>query len=445
MGKIFEPLHNPLPLPRQEELDYNGISGFESLYKDINYDTDASILPVLKRLVAGFTVDYKWCRELHKYVYNFTTRRIGDTDYSEFFDSPYIGLQKITFTTADVNQWFTEIFDVDEQELKEHLHACRKVNKDWHVTGDVFNLTIPYLMYMTHHSDVSKDVKEQALLDLVCIYHYKCLTSILHNDYQYLAKKEVAYETYNRLSLKYDIKRYGSWRKLIEARARFIIDPKTGIHYKTFTKMDDDAKIIYMVGDIQDRLRGVINDINAVFHDVKNKTNIVKLESSLVNINDNIGVKDVTKEVNKFKNHIVQALASDNGFYKAELVTYASKALANSPEDKLEHIVKSFSSQYNSVKGALYVGFVEEVTTHCFEYLRSNNIKLTNLKDVLLKMRGGYLSPRTTNSSVLKLRKDGDLIVKELTGIKTPITITSLRTSLMVYICLRMLAMNSYI
>ena len=444
MGKVFEPTYFPIRIPEtlssldESSFDYL-VGGLEALFGDINYGSGHSILPVLDRLSEGLKFDSKWANTLHAYVFNFMTRKVGDVDYAEFFGSPYVGLQRVNFTTGDRNEWFTEVFDVDEADLKEHLHANKLISKTWNVVGDVFNLTIPYLLYRAFHSkDLTDTLKHRAMVDIIMMYHCKCLTSILSNDYRYLARKEVAHETYKRLSLKYDIKRYGSWRALIEARAEFIINPKTGIHYKTFTQMTDDKKIIYMVGDIQDRLRGLINDINKVFHVVKNDTNLTSLVSSNVKLEDGIGVRDVTKEVSAFRNHLLQSLSSES-FFKQELVEYASKVMGHSPQDKLEYIIKQFPAQYNSPKGEKYRWFIDEVLTHLFDYLYAKNIRPDNLKTVLFKMRGAYLS-----SGAGELREVGDGIIKDLTGIKTPITISSLRTSLMLYIDLRALAMNHY-
>lgn len=208
--------------------------------------------------------------------------------------------------------------------------------------------------------------------------------------------------------------------------------------------MDDDKKIIYMVGDIQDRLRGVINDINKVFHEVKSKTNIVRLDGGMVTLEDGVSVREVTKNVTQYKNYIQNVLSSSTGFYKDELVGYAAEAIDNSPRDKLERIIRVFPDQYNSPKGMKYKEFVDEVTTHLFEYLTENNIRANDLREVLRRMRGAYLSSRSQNQSVFKMRDEGDDIVRQLTGIKTRITVSSLRTSLMLYIVLRTLTKDAY-
>lgn len=446
MSRLFEPAAFMFE-EKHGEVNLAPLSSFqgtEDLISSVDWGRNDSILQVCNYFGTGLVIDEKWAGILHRYVYNFTTRKVGMVDYMEFFGSPYLGLQKITFTSADRNQWFSDVFDVDEEELKENLHAVRSIKSTWAVVGDVFNLTIPYLVYRVFHSKLDGKTKHQAMVDIICMYHYKCLTSIINNDYPFMARREVVLETYNRLSLKYDIKRYGSWRELFHARAEFILNPKTGIHFETFTKMNDDKKIIYMVGDIQDRLRGVINDINKVFHDVKNKSNIVQLDGNKVNLEDGVVLKNVAKEVTSFKNYIEQILTNQTSFYKEELLQYAVKDLDNAPVDKLGIVVQNFPALYNSKKGEHYRLFVEEIVVHLFEYLHQHNISKTKMYDVLVKMRGAYNSPRSQNDSVKLLRKVGDELVREQTGIKTPSTITGLRTAFLLYVVMRVLSKDYY-
>lgn len=441
--KNFEPNHLSL-----FEENVNGLENFLSLYQGLeafNIPGAGKIFDIYFKYDTG-QYDQKWAKLLRTYVYTFTTRKKGMTDYIDFFGSPYLGLQKIIFDTEDRNNWFRDIYDADEDQIYEDLIASGTVKKEWNIVSDVFNMSIPYLLSQTLKSNkLDAKTKHQACIDLICMYHYKCLTSILSNDYPFLARREVAIETYNRLSLKYDIKRYGSWRALIEARAEFILDSKTGIHYEAFTTMKNDAKVVYMVGDIQDRLRGVINDINKVFHDVKNKTDIITIEGNTVQMEDGVAIKNVSKEVPQFKNYIENVLNSEQAFYKEELVRYACKIADFGGTDKLAYVIRAFPGIYNAPKKSDAAHkFVDELTVHLFEYMRLNNILKTHLVDLARKMKGAYNSPRSVNETVLYLRAFGDDLVMSQTGIKTPSTIISLRTAFLVYMCLRIITKDKY-
>jgi len=422
------------------------IGGMEALLAGVNFNSNGAILAVCEHFGKYLEIDNRWADTLKKYVYSFTTRKVGMVDYMDFFGSPYLGLQKITFTSADRNEWFKSIFDVDETELKENLHNCSAINKDWSVVGDVFNLTVPYLLYRVYHSKLDKDTKHNAMVDILCMYHYKCLTSIIHNDYPFTARRELVLETYNRLSNKYDIKKYKSWRKLIIARAEWILDPKTGIHFEAFTTMKDDKKIVYMVGDIQNRLRRAINDINKVFHDVKNKTNIVSIDGAKMSVGDELTIKSVSKEIPQYVAYLERILTEETSFYKEELVKYvtASDILEAVPRDKVAFVVQRFPALYNNPKKPQYKEFADAVLQHLFEYIQANGLIKTRVYEVLIKMRGAYGAPRSKNDTVKVIRQLGDEIVKEQTGIKTPQKVQLIRTALSLYFVLRILGKDAF-
>lgn len=436
--------HNQEYLESFEEDGLGSVEGMEALLQGVNFESSKAILAVFDRFSEFLEINPKWALNLHKYVYNFITRKVGLTDHMAFFGSPYLGLEKITFTTADRNQWFKEIFDTDEDELRENLHACAAIKKEWAVVGDAFNMTVPYLLHRILKSKLDERTKHQAMVDVVSMYHYKCLTSIIHNDYRFIARKAVVLETYNRLSLKYDIKRYKSWRALIEARAEYIINPKTGIHYEAFSKMDDDKKIVYMVGDIQNRLRRAINDINKVFHDVKNKTNLVSVEGSHVTLSDELTVKSISKEVNQHVNYLDRILTEETSFLKEELVEFATGVLDGVRIDMLNQVLREFPGRFNNPKKPEYKQFAETVVLHMFEYLHANGIKKTKIYNVLTKMRGAYGSSRSTNDQVKLIRELGDQIVIDITGLSTPQWVLGVRTAFSLYIVLRVISKDYF-
>lgn len=428
--------HNYLSI---QDAGFSDVAGMEAILQGVNFESTNAILQVFEKMGQYLEVNSKWALTLKKYVYNFITRKVGMHDHMAFFGAPYLGLEKITFTTADRNEWFNEIFDCDEDELRENLHACAAIKSEWAVVGDAFNMTVPYLLFRINKSSLKAEEKHRAMVDVVSMYHYKCLTSIVHNDYPFQARKEVVYETYNRLSLKYDIKRYGSWKALIEARAEYIINPKTGIHYDAWSKMDNDKKIVYMVGDIQNRLRRAINDINKVFHDVKNKTNIVKVESAKVQLKDELSIKSVAKDVTAHALYLDRILTEESSFFKEELMEYSAKVLENVRMEMFQFTIQEFAKRYNNPKYPEYKTFAETIVLHMFEYLHANGIKRTNVYDVLIKMRGAYGASRSNNDQVKIIRELGDKIVIDITGRKTPQWVLTTRTALSLYMVIRVI------
>lgn len=441
---LFKPEVKQLEYGGLESADYNPeyIAGLEALPANFNYNRDDAVKDVFDGLVDDLVINPRWVSTLRRYVYGFATK---NNDHAEFFGSPYLGTHRVLFKSSDNVNFFTDIIDVDEVRLRDELIKTKWINKDFKVSSNAFNLSIIYLMHRVQISDLPKNMKEEALVNLVMMFHYRIMTSIMNYYFGYLVKPSVAITAYNKLSLKFDIKRYGSWNDLFKARGEFIIDPRTGIHFDAFAKMDNDKKIVYMVNDMESRLKGVINDYTKVLYEIKDSVDLVETDSGLAVLDGELNIKDVQKRETRYKGYIANVLNDKNSFYKQELVTYAAKAIPRTDADKLEMILRDFPSQYAHEKGVKYREFVDDCTTHLFEYLASNAIRHNDLKNVFFKIRGAYTSSKSSNALLLKLRNNGDELVKTMTGIKTEIKITSLRTSLMLYIVLRTLVMDSMI
>lgn len=441
---LFEPVLKFNSVGGMESFDniHAFVAGMEALPPNFNYNRDNAVKDIFDALDDDLIVNARWVSKLRSFVYGFATK---DNDHTEFFGSPFLGTHRVVFKSEDRQTFFKDIFDIDEVRLRDELIKTKWINKDFKVSSEAFNLTIVYLMHRVWISDLPKNMKEEALINLIMLFHYRIMTSIMNHYFGYLVKPKVATTAYNKLSLKFDIKRYSSWTDLFRARAEFIINPRTGIHFDTFTKMDNDKKIVYMVNDMESRLKGVINDYTKVLYEVKDSVDLVETDSGLAVLDGELNIKDVQKRETRYKGYIANVLNDKNSFFKQELVTYAAEAIQRTDQDKLEMIIREFPSQYAHEKGEKYREFVEDVTTHMFEYLASNSIRHNDLKNVFFKIRGAYTSSKSTNALLLKLRNNGDEIVKTMTGIKTEIKITSLRTSLMLYIVLRTLVMDSMV
>ena len=93
--------HNYLTI---QDAGFSDVSGMEAILKGVNFESSNAILQVFEKMGQYLEVNSKWALTLKKYVYNFITRKVGMHDHMPFFGAPYLGLEKITFTTADRNE-----------------------------------------------------------------------------------------------------------------------------------------------------------------------------------------------------------------------------------------------------------------------------------------------------------------------------------------------------
>lgn len=440
----FFPLKSPDPTrdPIDYSLGFLRVSaGLEAM--GFGPGNGMTIKDAFKKNCPNLVADKATALALAKYASRFRTK---NQDHIDFFGSNLIGVYPIKFTVSDRNEWFDTIMDCDEVDLTYDLHGTQFINPKFHVTGDTFNQCMPYLLHLFHNEAVglSPAEIEESKMNVVRIFHYKNLSSILNHDYPYPANKSVAMETYKQLSKKFDLKVYGSWGALIDARAKSIITKGTGIHYETYVRMVDDKAIVYMVGDVQDRLRDVINSINNVFHTVKLKEAMVVEGKNTVELDGVKHIRDVEKTVTKYVRYIKNIVGVETDWFRPELVDMVVRSNNTIPEKPLVDTLKFISQNYRYDKSGVIDDLLEETIQHLFEYISQKNLRLNDFPDVVSKMRGAYRSSRTSNASVLKMREAGDEIVKMATGIKAPATVATVRVGVFLYVIIRALSMQHY-
>lgn len=205
-------------------------------------------------------------------------------EHMTFFGGNLTGVQVVRFTTQDKNKWFTDILEVDDILLEEKILALPAINKDYHVSSDLFNITAMWLIHKFMNSPLlNDDKKEQAMVDVALAMHYRFLTSLLYRYYKYPADPQVAAAAYAQLSFKYLLKQAGSWNAALIARCKDFLG-KHSIHYNTLKKFDNDLDIVYMLNDTQGRIRDMLKNIYGEFMKVHKEGIRISSTSSMLSL-----------------------------------------------------------------------------------------------------------------------------------------------------------------
>lgn len=390
-------------------------------------------------------IDKALLKRLSKYNTDFVNK---NQNHIEFFGGNTVGVQTVRFTDADRDRWFDEILEVDEGPLDDKLIALPTVNRDWHISSDAMNLSCIWLSQAIFNSKhLSAKEKADGMVDVFCILQYKYITSILFNFFKYPADKAIAEATYAQLSFKYAIKIYGSWSALIKARAEEIIS-ETGIHYRTVTKMDIDDDVIKAVNDIQGRIKDIVKNICAVFHSVKQQGIKVTTTSAVMTDHDGQEIlKDKSRSAIAYSRYMHSIVTDKTSFIKQELVTVIENMMHTMPPKLFIDALEWMSDNYSQNGAGIIEEVLDETMLHTLDYLSHNRDlikKDSDLALILVKLRGVYMSSRSTDESLQQLREKTEKIVSISTGNKNESVISSVRTGVMLYIVLRALTMKYY-
>ena len=404
-----------------------------------------NIKSILDEECSHLKFDSKLALEFAKYVIDFQTK---NEEHSTFFGGNLTGVQVVRFTSQDKNRWFTDILQVDDIILEEKILALPSINKDHHVSSDLFNIVAMWLVHRFMTSPLlNEDKKQQAMLDVALAMHYRFLTSLLYRYYKYPADPQVAAAAYAQLSYKYLLKQAGNWNSALISRCEDFLS-KESIHHKTIMKFDKDLDIVYMLNDAQGRIRDMLKNIYAEFMKVHKEGIRISSTSSISVFEGEEILKDKTKNLMAYTHYLNSIISDKNSFIKEELVLIISKILHTMPPKLLVTTLEWISTNYRSSSLLETEKLVNLTMTHSFTYLENNRTVVrdtTDLPSLISKLRGVYMSSRSSEVDLTDMRDIAEKVVKQATNVKNDSVIASARTGLLLYIVLRGYTMNYYV
>lgn len=403
-----------------------------------------SINDVFEQNCPHLKFDAQLAKKVNAFQVGFVNR---NEEHMTFFGGNLTGVQVVRFTTHDKDSWFTDIMEVDDLQLEEDLHSLPTINTEFKVSSNVFNNACTWMIHKFMTSPYLDDkAKHQAMLDCALILYYRYLTSLLYKYFPYPAQQEVAAMTYAQLSYKFELKQYGSWFATLVARCEKLISPQS-IHYKTFQRYDNDQAIVYMLNDSQGRIRDTLKNIYPIFKKVHESGTRIKSTSSIIEADGEQILKDSTKNLSTYIRYLHSIVSDEHSFVKDEIVELIARILKTMPDKLLRKSLTWCSVNHKYANTKEVEELIDLTLIHSFGYLSNNRNTIKNTSDLPLlisKLKGVYMSSRSTDPDLLVMRDKARDIVKQATGSKNESVLASVRTGLLLYITLRAFTMHHY-
>lgn len=372
-------------------------------------------------------------------------------EHIEFFGGNLTGVEVVRFTDSDRDKLFHDVLKFPEIELRQRIYALKDahnrplINQEWVVISDTFNIACIWLI---HGFDRSKILNEQhrheAKVRIASYMFYKFLTSLLYRYFKYPADRATAQATYAALSLKFALKQFGSWGETIRDLAEKAVGKESNYH-SVIEKMDDDTKVIRMIGDLQGRIRDMLKNIYSVFNDMHVQGQKITSSSSLVESDGELILKDNQRSPGVYTRYLKTIISDQNTFIRPELVDVVCSIMHTlSPRLFMQTLVWT-SENYMNLKDNKIEKAIDIVMEHAIEYMSINRtMSTTDIAGMIDKLRGAYMSSRSTDHKLLEARTLIAKIVHDATGSRNESMIASVRTAWMLYIVARSYTFRHY-
>lgn len=396
-----------------------------------------TLLEVFDKYFKDTVFNNKLVSDVFRYRLDYLNSKKG---YLEFFGGNLLGTVPIHFTDSFILKFFDEVLQIDFYGLSESLKKVEDINQDFKISSDVFNLT---LMYVIHSFMIDKGLsekkKEQGMYNIALLFYYRSLAALISNGFKYTADPSIVQAAYASLNNKFLIKKLGSWNKVMDYRANALID-KSSIHYKNLLTFKEDLSIVYAINDSQGRIRDAFKGYYSSIVNIKDEgLSIAKTSSSMLDIDGEEVLKDKTGSVDSYITYIETILSDRDSFIKKDLVDIVSQVNSNTTSKAVEQVLDKI---HENSSDEIVVEFIKLTIIHGF-YLLDTSLNKVNRKDyaaVLISLKGAYMSSRSNDKDLLRLRKLGDKLMKNFTPKNSGKgLISSTRTSVLLYIMLRVL------
>lgn len=406
-----------------------GSTGFNTLYDAFNEAADN---------VAG---DERFAKRVINYAHYLRTK---NPDHISWFGGNLLGVDRIKFLPSDNNRWFDEVLEVDEDYLRECVHAIPSVNTDWNVSSDVFNLSCIWAMHKLVSSPQQTRLVKQAQIEVGVILQFKFYTSIWFNFFSNPVDKAAAEATYQSLSLKFRLRQLGSWGALLEHQAAALVDPK-GIRARTLKTFSDDEDVVRIVTDINTRCRAVVKDMYGPLEAVRSSNSRINTTgSTAISVDGDKIIKDAAVFYNTASYYLLDVASNPSNFIRSDLVHVVCELMPTANEKAVLECLQAIANSPEGSKRRDVNWMMETTLQHAFEYISSNRIRVTDAAQILLKLRAIYTAPKTSGDVLPKLRTEIEKYAKRNCFLRSPSALASVRTALMLYFVIRALAYNQY-
>lgn len=389
-------------------------------------------------------IDAALVKRLRVYESSFVGR---NADHIEFFGGHLLGVNPVKFLPSDQMRWFDEIIHADELILEDKLLALPSVNRDWKISSNTLNLSAAWLLYAINNAKgMTPEQKHQGMMDVLLILQYKFFTSLLFHYFRYPAKREVAEATYASLSDKFTLRQVGTWAALFRDRAETIL-AKDSPHVHTLKSFDDDKGVIYLLNDVQGRIRDVMKNIYAVYDRVHNSGQAIQSTSAVVDHDGEKILKDKSKNLLMYTRYLNSIITDQNSFIREELVRVILQVMHTAPQSVFEQTLQWMSQHYRQSNYGVIEQVVNETLIHSFAYFdehRSYVRETPNIEGLLTRLKGVYTSSRSTDPVLMQLRESAEKLVEMATKNTSESTLASVRTALLLYLVARALTMTHY-
>jgi len=407
----------------------------------------ASSLP-LKQLFSKFPVkvDTKFANNILRWKLLYETR--GNNP--EVLNTALLGVVHPGFFPKD-SQTLFDLCMINKDEFKRAIRQS-SIPSNFHVATDEFNLLVVYVSHCIMVSNaISMDLKDKSISSLYMMLMYKFFSSVVRHMFPHTADRSIMEATIDSLTDKFDIKHpeTSTWKLIFEKRADLMTDNSAdNIHYNALANFMPDSKVIYVLSDLQTRVRTRVGNIASLYYEAhKNGNSILETALTGQDKEGNKTIKELQNSYDSMIESICNRALNVQRFINSDYIKIICAVCPNVKPEMVRTVLMMFSSlatfQYNKGKsdimdktGQFFQGYHILISNLIQRTYRACIIDKVPLKraHIIKKSMNLYRSSRINDPIIVKIKESVGKFIESTKVSSRDATISSLKIAFILYI-----------
>ena len=336
------------------------------------------------------------------------------------------------------------------------IKTIPSINTNFKVVSDPFNLFTNYTVYKILNSDIPEKLKKESASAVLKLLQYKYFTSLVNYRFRFKPSEAVMRSTIEQLSERFDIRRYGTWKNVMDTRVADILS-EDSLHSKALTTFTDDKAVLYLITDFQTRIRNQLNIFVEEYMRVKQTGDIIGDYGS-TGTDSESGEKVLLDQEDRLTTAILKVYtdslttsrwlfepaikitaslftALNVSIFRKYLIAYSEYAVVKNNQGNKEEVKEKNGE-------VLYIGpyvFTHQTIQQSIRYCVRNNVDISKPVEVLKTVRAVMSSSRVSDSNILAVRASSGYICDQINITDRSATVSALRIGLIIYMVLLVL------
>jgi hypothetical protein len=403
----------------------------------------------LKEVFDPIFAKVKFNRSLSHQQYLFHTSFMNkNEEHLLFLSGKLTGVHFIRFTPKEFDIFYNDMLDIDVGVIKAAVSTVEAIDPRWVVASDSFNLVC---MYMVHRwlttPALDNKAREQAAISAALIFFYRSAAAMLNEWFRYPVDVALAEATYANLSNRYLIRKLESWQEVLMYRAVELVKGDS-VHRRTFETFNDDYAVVQLVNDARGRMADIIKNIYAeMMRTHQRGERLQTSKDTTLNMDGAEILKDKVHGLTDYTQYVLGIMHDEASFIKSELIDIVSKIMSTMQVRGFKTSLEWMSEYCGHQQYGVIEEFIKLVLIHSYHYFLTHDSAVMNSRDIsglLGRLKNIYVSSRSSDADLMKLRELGSEIVGHATGKTNEQTMAAIRTGLMLYIVVRAYTKHHY-